>query len=148
MHLGAGIRQEKVRQTYQWIREVGFSSVNIDLLFGAPGQSIRDWRMILSRQLSFSPITSVPTASPLRRIPPCTFASRRKVRIDPEREAEFYEFAWDYLPRHGYDQYEVSNYAKSGHTCRHNLNTWGMNEWIGYGPSACSIFGCTPEKCS
>ena len=63
-----------------------------------------------------------------------------KVKIDPEREAEFYEFAWDYLPAHGYDQYEVSNYAKPGHACRHNLNTWAMNEWIGYGPSACSQY--------
>ena len=62
------------------------------------------------------------------------------LKIDPEREAEFYEFAWDYLPAHGYDQYEVSNYAKRGHICRHNLNTWEMNEWIGYGPSACSQY--------
>ena len=63
-----------------------------------------------------------------------------KVKIDPEREAEFYEFAWDYLPKHGYDQYEVSNYAKPGHACRHNLNTWAMNEWLGYGPSACTQY--------
>jgi oxygen-independent coproporphyrinogen-3 oxidase len=62
------------------------------------------------------------------------------VDIDPEREASFYEFAWEYLPAHGYHQYEVSNYAKPGHPCQHNLNTWAMNEWIGYGPSACSQY--------
>ena len=66
--------------------------------------------------------------------------SQGKVMIDPEREAEFYEFAWDYLPGHGFEQYEVSNYAKLGHACRHNLNTWAMNEWIGYGPSACTQY--------
>ena len=66
--------------------------------------------------------------------------SQGKVKIDPEREAEFYEFAWDYLPKHGFEQYEVSNYAKPGHSCLHNLNTWAMNEWIGYGPSACTQY--------
>ena len=63
-----------------------------------------------------------------------------KAKIDPEREARFYEFAWGYLPSHGFAQYEVSNYSLAGHACRHNLNTWSMNEWLGYGPSACSQF--------
>ena len=60
--------------------------------------------------------------------------------IDPEREAEFYERAWSYLPHHGYLQYEISNFALDGHACVHNLNTWKMNEWIGFGPSACSQY--------
>jgi oxygen-independent coproporphyrinogen-3 oxidase len=132
---------EKVRQAYQWIRQVGFSSVNIDLLFGAPGQSIEDWENDLEQAIELQPdhlstyclTFEEDTAMYLR-------LAEGKVRIDPEREAEFYEFAWDYLPRHGYDQYEVSNYAKSGNTCRHNLNTWGMNEWLGYGPSACTQY--------
>lgn len=132
---------EKVRQAYQWIREVGFSSVNVDLLFGAPGQSIEDWENDLEQAIELEPdhlstyclTFEEDTAMYLR-------LAEGKVRIDPEREAQFYEFAWDYLPRHGYDQYEVSNYAKPGHSCRHNLNTWGMNEWIGYGPSACTQY--------
>jgi len=132
---------EKVRQAYQWIREAGFSSVNIDLLFGAPGQSIEDWENDLVQAIELQPdhistyclTFEEDTAMYLR-------LAEGKVRIDPEREAEFYEFSWDYLPRHGYDQYEVSNYAKPGHACRHNLNTWGMNEWIGYGPSACTQY--------
>ena len=132
---------EKVRQAYQWIREAGFLSVNIDLLFGAPGQSIEDWENDLVQAIELQPdhistyclTFEEDTAMYLR-------LAEGKVRIDPEREAEFYEFSWDYLPRHGYDQYEVSNYAKPGHACRHNLNTWGMNEWIGYGPSACTQY--------
>jgi len=132
---------EKVRQAYQWIREVGFSSVNIDLLFGAPGQSIEDWENDLVQAIELQPdhistyclTFEEDTAMYLR-------LAEGKVRIVPEREAEFCEFSWHYLPRHGYDQYEVSNYAKPGHACRHNLNTWGMNEWIGYGPSACTQY--------
>ncbi len=132
---------EKTLQAYQWIRQAGFDSVNLDLLFGAPGQSLQDWEDDLAKAVELAPdhlstycLTFEEDTAMFVRL------SQGKVKIDPEREAEFYEFAWDYLPKHGYDQYEVSNYAKPGHACRHNLNTWAMNEWIGYGPSACTQF--------
>ena len=132
---------EKTFQAYQWIREAGFDSVNLDLLFGAPGQSLQDWEDDLAQAVDLAPdhlstycLTFEEDTAMFVRL------SQGKVKIDPELEAEFYEFAWDYLPRHCYDQYEVSNYAKSDHACRHNLNTWAMNEWIGYGPSACSQY--------
>ena len=62
--------------------------------------------------------------------------SEGKVQIDLDREAEFYEMAWSLLPSLGYPQYEVSNFSKPGMSCLHNVNTWRMNEWIGYGPNA------------
>ena len=49
-----------------------------------------------------------------------------------------YEATWSQLADLGYAQYEVSNFARSGHACRHNLNTWHMHEWVGLGPSAAS----------
>jgi len=132
---------EKTFEAYQWIREAGFTSVNLDLLFGAPGQSLKDWEDDLAQAVDLAPdhlstycLTFEEDTAMYVRL------AEGKVKIDPEREAEFYEFAWDYLPAYGYDQYEVSNYAKLGHACRHNLNTWAMNEWIGYGPSACSQY--------
>jgi oxygen-independent coproporphyrinogen-3 oxidase len=139
--LGRQHRVEKTFEAYQWIREAGFDSVNLDLLLGAPGQSLQDWEQDLAQAVELAPghlstycLTFEEDTAMFVRL------SQGKVKIDPEREAEFYEFAWDYLPRHGYHQYEVSNYAKPGHACRHNLNTWAMNEWVGYGPSACSQF--------
>lgn len=72
--------------------------------------------------------------------------SNGKASIDSEREAAFYELAWEYLPAHGYNQYEVSNFARLGRACKHNLNTWAMNEWMGYGPSACSQVGGIRRK--
>ena len=132
---------EKNISAYSMIRDAGFSSINLDLLFGAPGQSLEDWESDLARAVELQPdhlstycLTFEEDAAMYVRL------SEGQVRIDPEKEAEFYEFAWDYLPAHGYDQYEISNYAKPGHACLHNLNTWGMNEWIGYGPSACSQY--------
>jgi len=132
---------EKTLSGYDLIREAGFSSVNLDLLFGAPGQTLADWESDLAQAVQLAPdhlstycLTFEEDTAMYVRL------AEGKVKIDPEREAEYYEFAWDYLPAHGYDQYEVSNYAKPGHACRHNLNTWAMNEWIGYGPSACSQY--------
>jgi oxygen-independent coproporphyrinogen-3 oxidase len=72
--------------------------------------------------------------------------SEGKVTIDPEKEAAFYERAWEFLPQHGFPQYEVSNFAKPGKTCLHNLNTWAMNDWLGYGPSAASQVGGVRRK--
>jgi oxygen-independent coproporphyrinogen-3 oxidase len=132
---------EKTFEAYRWIREAGFTSVNLDLLFGAPGQSLQDWEDDLAQAVELAPdhlstycLTFEEDTAMYVRL------AEGKVKIDPEREAEFYEFAWDYLPKHGFEQYEVSNYAKPGHACRHNLNTWAMNEWIGYGPSACTQY--------
>ena len=132
---------EKIYQAYQSIRDAGFQSVNLDLLFGAPGQSLKDWESDLAQALELQPdhlstycLTFEEDTAMFLRL------SQGKAKIDPEREAEFYEFAWNYLPAHGYEQYEVSNYAKTGHACRHNLHTWGMHEWIGYGPSACTQY--------
>lgn len=132
---------EKIYQAYQWIRDADFPSVNLDLLFGAPGQTLADWEADLAQAVDLQPdhlstycLTFEEDTAMYVRL------AEGKVDIDPEREARFYEFAWDYLPAHGYEQYEVSNYAKPGHPCQHNLNTWGMNEWIGYGPSACSQY--------
>jgi oxygen-independent coproporphyrinogen-3 oxidase len=64
--------------------------------------------------------------------------SQGRVRLDPENEARMYERTWERLGAAGYAQYEVSNFARPGHACLHNVNTWRMHEWAGLGPSAAS----------
>jgi oxygen-independent coproporphyrinogen-3 oxidase len=64
--------------------------------------------------------------------------SQGRVKLDVEHEVRLYEATWAQLADAGYAQYEVSNFARPGHVCRHNLNTWHMHEWIGLGPSAAS----------
>ena len=58
--------------------------------------------------------------------------------MDPEHEARLYEETWDRLGVAGFEQYEVSNFARPGHRCAHNLATWRMHEWVGLGPSGAS----------
>jgi oxygen-independent coproporphyrinogen-3 oxidase len=64
--------------------------------------------------------------------------SQGRVKLDVEHEARLYESTWGQLADAGYAQYEVSNFARPGHACQHNLNTWRMQEWVGFGPSAAS----------
>ena len=138
---------QKTFDAYKEIRNIGFRSVNLDLIFGAPGQSIEDWEKDLKQAVALQPdhlstyclTFEEDTAMYLR-------LSNGKASIDSEREAAFYELAWEYLPAHGYNQYEVSNFARLGRACKHNLNTWAMNEWMGYGPSACSQVGGIRRK--
>jgi len=61
-----------------------------------------------------------------------------QVRREVETEARLYRATWAQLAAAGYAQYEISNFARPGHACLHNLNTWRMHEWIGLGPSAAS----------
>ena len=140
--LGRGHKVEKTYEAYSLLRESAAFRVNLDLIFGAPGQTLAMWEEDLHKAVELDPehlstyclTFEEDTAMYLR-------LAEGKVRLEPEREAAFYEKAWALLPARGYPQYEVSNFSKPGMPCLHNLNTWGMNEWIGYGPSASSQYG-------
>ena len=138
---------ERAVKAYREVREAGFDNVNIDLLFGAPGQSLDHWKDDLRKAVDLAP-DHLSTYCLTFEEDTALFAKLAKgqIKLDPDREALFYEWAWEYLPDQGYNQYEVSNYAKPGFECRHNLNTWKMNEWIGYGPSASSQFSQVRRK--
>jgi oxygen-independent coproporphyrinogen-3 oxidase len=132
----------QVLKAYDRIRAAGFGNVNIDLMFALPGQSEADWVDDLRRAVALEPehlstyclTFEEDTVMWLK-------AARGGARPDAEREARFHEIAWEVMAECGYAQYEVSNYARPGRACVHNLNTWRMAEWIGMGPSAASQFG-------
>jgi oxygen-independent coproporphyrinogen-3 oxidase len=128
-------------RAYKDVRSAGFENVNIDLLFGAPGQSLENWKDDLKKAVELDP-NHISTYCLTFEEDTALYAklAQGKITLDSDREAAFYEFAWDYLPSAGLNQYEVSNYAKEGYQCRHNLNTWRMHDWIGYGPSASSQY--------
>jgi oxygen-independent coproporphyrinogen-3 oxidase len=138
---------ERAVKAYGEVRAAGFENVNLDLLFGAPGQTLENWKDDLRKVVDLGP-DHVSTYCLTFEEDTALFAKLAKgqIKIDPEREAMFYEWAWEYLPNQGYSQYEVSNYARDGYECRHNLNTWGMNEWIGFGPSASSQYNQLRRK--
>ena len=139
--LGRDHKVSRALDAYNLVQKAGFESVNIDLLFGAPGQELSDWKEDLKKVVDLNP-DHISTYCLTFEEDTALYAklAKGKITIDPEKEAAFYEWAWEYLPAQGFYQYEISNYSKKGKECRHNLNTWQMNEWIGYGPSAFSQY--------
>lgn len=139
--LGRNHSPDKARRAYDMIREIGFDSVNLDLIFGIPGQSLAQWEDDLKKAVSLSP-DHLSTYCLTFEEDTALFVklSKGQVSRDPEREASFYERAWEFLPAQGFGQYEISNYSLPAKQCLHNLNTWRMHDWIGCGPSACSQF--------
>jgi oxygen-independent coproporphyrinogen-3 oxidase len=119
-------------------REAGFDNVSIDLIFGLPGQSAKDWQEevraalevrpehISAYGLSLEPGTRLAEAVGSGRLP------------EPEEEpyAEMYQAAEEVLLARGYLHYEISNYALPGRECRHNRKYWSGDEYLGLGSSA------------
>lgn len=137
--LGRAHTVEQVQRAYGRIRDTGFASVNLDLMFALPGQTQAEWAEDVRTALALAPdhiSTYCLTFEEDTKL--WVKLSQGRVKLDPEHEARLYEATWAQLGAAGYAQYEVSNFARPGHACRHNLNTWRMNEWIGLGPSAAS----------
>lgn len=138
-------RRHSVRQimdAWELVRSAGFASVNLDLIFAVPGQDEARWEADLREAIRLGPdhlstycLTFEEDTAMFVKL------SQGKVRIDRDLETQLYRRTWELLAEGGYAQYEISNFAKPGHECRHNLATWEMRDWIGFGPSAASQHG-------
>jgi oxygen-independent coproporphyrinogen-3 oxidase len=140
--LGRTHTREQIYRAHERIRAAGFASVNLDLMFALPGQSEDGWAADMREAVALAPdhlSTYCLTFEEDTKL--WVKLSQGKVKLDPEREAQLYESTWAQLAAAGYAQYEISNFARFGHVCAHNLNTWHMHEWIGLGPSAASQQG-------
>ncbi|OHE82515.1 MAG: hypothetical protein A3G75_09450 [Verrucomicrobia bacterium RIFCSPLOWO2_12_FULL_64_8] len=137
--LGRRHSREQVLRAFALVRVAGFASVNFDMIFSVPGQDLAAWRSDLDEAVRLAPdhlstycLTFEEDTALYVKL------SQGRVHRDVEREADFYLEAWERLEAAGYAQYEISNFARPGHPCRHNLNTWRMQDWVGLGPSAAS----------
>lgn len=140
--LGRAHTREQIDRAYGRIRAAGFASVNLDLMFALPGQTADGWIADLDAAVALAPdhlSTYCLTFEEDTKL--WVKLSQGQVKLDPEHEARLYETTWSRLGESGYAQYEVSNFARPGHACRHNVNTWRMHEWVGLGPSAASQHG-------
>lgn len=139
--LGRQHTREQVFRAYERVRAAGFANVNLDLMFALPGQTAAEWAGDLREAVSLGPehiSTYCLTFEEDTKL--WVKLSQGRVKLDPENEAALYEATWSQLADLGYAQYEISNFARPGRECWHNLNTWRMHEWIGLGPSAASQF--------
>ena len=137
--LGRRHSLKQVREAWELVRAAGFASVNLDLIFAVPGQDEARWEADLREAVRLGPdhlstycLTFEEDTAMFVKL------SKGKVRIDRDLETRLYRRTWAVLEDAGYAQYEISNFAREGHACRHNLATWDMGEWVGFGPSAAS----------
>jgi oxygen-independent coproporphyrinogen-3 oxidase len=137
--LGRQHTREQVFRAYDRVRAAGFPSVNLDLMFALPGQTAPEWAADVREAVSLGPdhlSTYCLTFEEDTKL--WVKLAQGRVKLDPEHEARLYEATWSQLADCGFAQYEVSNFSRPKHQCRHNLNTWRMHEWVGLGPSAAS----------
>ena len=126
-------------------RQAGFDNINLDLMFGLPSQDVADFRETLQAAIALSPThlscygLIVEEGTPLCR----DIAEGKLALPDEAAEREMYELARQTLAADGFDQYEISNFARPGHACRHNLGCWTRVPYLGFGCAAHSFF----EQC-
>ena len=123
-----------VRRCVELARSFGFESFNLDVIYGAAGESLDDWRHTLEEILALDPPhvsaygLTVEAGTPL--------ADDRARHPDDDDQADKYELADDLLGAAGMDWYEVSNWARPGHECRHNQLYWSQGEYLALGCAA------------
>lgn len=140
--LGRDHRPAEAESAYLTLREAGFGSVGIDLMFSVPGQSAADWRADLATTLALGP--DHVSAYNLTYEEDTEFLARHErgeLDHDDDRDAELFELAIDTLEGAGYRHYEISNYARPGHESRHNQAYWAGADYLGIGPGAVSTIG-------
>ncbi len=141
--LGRAHTVEDVIQSINWARELGFDNINLDLMFGLPNQTMDDWMKSLEIAVKMD-VEHISAYALI--VEENTHFFRLMERGDlaiplEEIEREMYHMAVEFLKASGYIQYEISNFAKPGRECRHNLIYWHNEEYIGIGSGAHSSMG-------
>jgi len=127
-----------VPRAVERLRRAGLRRLNLDLIFGIPGSTLAEWESDLAKAidcgpdhlscygLTYEPNTAMTKRLELRQFEPC----------DEDLEAAMYEATLAATEVAGFEQYEISNFAKPGQACRHNLLYWRNESWWALGPSA------------
>ena len=119
-------------------RNAGFENLSIDLMFALPNQSLDDWRYNLERAVELE-TNHISAYSLIYEPGTPLYEEYISGKIQPQsddKDAELYEITNEVLSKAGFQQYEVSNYAKPDFKCKHNLKYWSGSEYFGFGPSA------------
>lgn len=140
MALGRIHTYDEFLESYELAREAGIKNLNVDLMYGIPEQTKESFKNTLEQVISLGPEhISVYGLILEEGTPLYNNISNYSVPTEDE-ECDMYYLAADFLGQRGYSHYEISNYAKQGYECRHNLKYWHCYEYIGVGLSAYSYF--------
>ena len=141
-YLGRIHRFEEVKETVEHLRKAGIRNINLDLMSGIPGQTVQSWEDSLRSVLELAPehISAysliVEDGTPFGKL-----AEEGRLELPgEEEEREMYHLTGQLLSEYGYEHYEISNYARPGRRCRHNMRYWTGGSYLGFGLGASSFF--------
>ncbi len=129
---------ENVLKATTWAREVGFTEVSVDLIYGTAGESLADWELTLDTALSL-PITHISAYALIVESGTKLGAQVKRGEVvmpDDDQTADKYLMADEKFSGAGFDWYELSNWSKSGSESRHNMAYWKGDNWWGAGAGA------------
>ena len=126
-------------ETYQEARTVGFDNINIDLMSAIPDQTYEGWAKNLRTAAELEPEHISAYSLIVEEGTP--FAARKLNLPDEDTEYNMYEATAQILKEYGFEQYEISNYARKGRECRHNVGYWTRQDYLGFGLGASSLYG-------
>jgi oxygen-independent coproporphyrinogen-3 oxidase len=127
-------------QTYKFAREAGFDNINIDLMSALPGQNMDSWVGTLNKVFELEP----------EHISAYSLIIEEGTRLcdnlfdypaipDEDEDRLMYQETKRLMAMHGYERYEISNYARAGYECRHNIVYWQRGNYVGFGVGASSM---------
>jgi len=140
--LGREHNSQQAEQSFRILRDAGFLNMNVDLMFGLPGQTVEQWRSTLEKTIHLHPdhisayclTYEEDTEFFLRH-------ARGDFLQETDADVAFFEMTMSILEAAGYEHYEISNYAQPGFSSIHNRAYWLGNDYLGLGPSGFSTVG-------
>ena len=132
---------DEFKNNYFLARKIGFDNINVDLMFGLPKQKLEDWKESLKEIVKLEP-EHISAYSLIIEEGTLFYKLHEQEKLElPEenQEREMYLCTKKILNKHGYHQYEISNFSKRGKECFHNKVYWKCNEYLGLGVSASSF---------
>ena len=135
--LGRLHNYDDFKKVYYCSKEVGFDNINVDLIYGIPGQTLNDWGKTLTEilKLNLQHISLYPLT-----VEPNTDFYKNNIEPDTNLQYEMYNDACKILKENGFEHYEISNWAKDKKYSKHNILYWQNKEYIGLGVSASSYY--------
>lgn len=132
---------EEFLESYELARKAGFTNISVDLISSIPGQKLEEWKEELAALSALSPEhisvyqLIIEAETPFYE----KYAEHEELLPDEEESREIYLWTGSFLKEQGYEQYEISNYAKPGKESRHNLKYWERGDYLGLGLGAASM---------
>ena len=130
-------------QVYREAVDAGFMNINVDVMSGLPGQTLASYRDTLEKVLHLEPMPQHISAYSLiveEGTPFAAMAERGELPLpDEDTERAMYEESIEVLAKYGFHRYEISNYARDGYECRHNVGYWIRRDYLGFGIGAASL---------